>query len=100
VQYLLLSDLWGLRPQPLSEVDRVLGGFLDPSAVRAKDWLRRCNMHLARREYLPGAASLIRSMCASPRYVAGRVRDELRKSAIANGVAPQLFLERKEALWA
>lgn len=100
VQYLLLSDLWRLQPQPLSEVERVLSGFLNPARVRAKDWLRRCNMHLARREPLRGAAALGRSICASPRYVAGRVRDEVRKTAITNGVAPRLFWERKEALWA
>lgn len=99
VQYLLLSDLWGFPPQPLGEVRTVLAGFLNPSAVRAKDWLRRCNMHLARREPWRGAAAFARSIGASPRYVAGRFRDELRKTAIANGVAPQLFWERKETLW-
>jgi hypothetical protein len=100
VQYLLLSDLWGLPPLPLGDVAPVLSGFVNPAAVRAKDWLRRCNMHLARREYLGGTVALGRSVCASPRYVARRVRDELRKTAIANGVAPRLFWERKEMLWA
>jgi len=100
VQYLLLSDLWKLQPQPLTAVARVLEGFLNPAAVRAKDWLRRSNMHLARRERWRGVADLARSICASPGYVAGRVRDEFRKTAIANGVAPRLFWERKETLWA
>jgi Glycosyl transferase family 2 len=100
VQYLLLSDLWGLQPQPLSDVARVLAGFVNPAAVRAKDWLRRCNMHLAQREPWRGVAALGKSICASPGYVAVRMRDEVRKAAIANGVAPQLFWERKEALWA
>jgi glycosyltransferase involved in cell wall biosynthesis len=100
VQYLLLSELWGLHPQPLSKVDRVLTAFLNPAAVRAKDWLRRCNIHLARREPFRGLAALGRSSCASPRYVIGRLRDEVRKTAIANGVEPRLFWERKETLWA
>lgn len=100
VQYLLLSDLWGLPPRPLSQVARVLQAFVDPAAVQAKDWLRRCNMHLAHRGYLRAALALGRSLRASPGYVAGRLRDELRTSAIANGVAPRLFWERKEALWA
>lgn len=100
VQYLLLSDLWMLQPQPLSAVSRVLESFLNPAAVRAKDWLRRSNMCLARREPWRGLAALAKSIAASPAYVAGRVRDEFRKSAIANGVAPQLFWERKETLWA
>ena len=100
VQYLLLSDLWGREPQPLSAVSRVLESFLNPAAVRAKDWLRRSNMHLARRELWRGALDLARSIAASPGYVAKRVRDEIRKTAIANGVAPRLFWERKETLWA
>jgi hypothetical protein len=100
VQYLLLSDLWGLQPQPLGEVAPVLGSFLNPAAVQAKNWLRRCNMHLARQEYGRGAWALGRSIGASPTYVVGRMRDEVRKTAIANGVAPRLFWERKEALWA
>jgi hypothetical protein len=100
VQYLLLSDLWGLPPQPLSQVSQVLKGFLNPAAVRAKDWLRRCNMHLAHREPFRGLVALGRSISSSPRYVAGRVRDEIWKTAIANGVPPRLYLERKEALWA
>jgi glycosyltransferase involved in cell wall biosynthesis len=99
VQYLLLSELWGLRPQPLNQVACVLSGFLNPAAVRAKDWLRRSNMHLARRQPWRSVAALARSIGASPRYVAGRLRDEVRTSAIANGVAPRLFWERKEILW-
>ncbi|MFZ0630244.1 MAG: glycosyltransferase [Acidobacteriaceae bacterium] len=100
VQYLLLSDLWSLPPHPLSDVSAVLRGFLNPDAVQAKDWLRRCNMHLARRQRWRAATALARSAYASPRYLAGRLRDEIRKTAIANGVAPRRFLERKEALWA
>jgi glycosyltransferase involved in cell wall biosynthesis len=100
VQYLLLSDLWQLQPLPLCEVSPVLEQFLNPAAIRAKDWLRRSNMHLAQRKPWRGAAALGHSIAASPRYVLGRLRDEFRKSAIANGVAPQLFWERKQALWA
>lgn len=100
VQYLLLSDLWGLQPRRLIDVSPVLEGFLNPAAIRAKDWLRRSNMHLAQRQPWRGVTALGHSICASPRYVFGRVRDELRKTAIANGVAPQRFWERKQALWA
>lgn len=100
VQYLLLSDLWGLHPLPLSDVAPVLAPLVNPSALRAKDWLRRCNMHLARRQTLRGAASFARSLLASPRHVLRRLGDECGRSVIANGVAPRLFRERKETLWA
>jgi glycosyltransferase involved in cell wall biosynthesis len=99
VQYLLLSELWGLTPRPQAEVGPLLLGFLEPSAVRAKDALRRLNMHLAQRRRLRGLAALATAICASPGYVLRRLRDEFRHGGIANGVAPRLFWERKDVLW-
>jgi hypothetical protein len=99
VQYLLLSELWGLTPRPQAEVGPLLLGFLEPSAVRAKDALRRVNMHLAQRRRMRGLAALAKAICASPGYVRRRLRDEFRHASIANGVAPRLFWERKDVLW-
>lgn len=99
VQYLLLSELWNLSPRPLADVARTLLEFLRPSQLRAKESLRQFNMHLVERRMLRGLGSLARATLASPSYVAGRLVDEFRHTAIANGVAPRLFLERKEALW-
>jgi cellulose synthase/poly-beta-1,6-N-acetylglucosamine synthase-like glycosyltransferase len=99
VQYLLLSELWHLRPRALAEVGPALVEMLRPSYVRAKEWLRRCNMHLAQRRRLHGLVSLARAIGESPAYVIGRLRDEILPQCIANGVEPRLFLERKEALW-
>lgn len=100
VQYLLLSELWGLRPRPMAEVADLLLGLLRPSAVRAKDLLRHFNMYLAQGRTTHGLAALTKAMCASPGYVLRRVRDEFQHVAIANGVAPRMFWERKEVLWA
>jgi len=99
VQYLLLSELWNLQPKPLGEVGEVLAGFLCPCRVAAKESLRRFNMDLAEGRVGRGAAALMRAMMQSPGYVARRLRDEFRHSGIANGVAPGMFLQRKEALW-
>jgi glycosyltransferase involved in cell wall biosynthesis len=99
VQYLLLSELWGLTPRPAADVGPLLQGFLDPSAIRAKDSLRRLNMHLAQRRRLRGLAALAKAIRESPGYVLRRLRDEFRHEAIVNGVAPLLFWERKEVLW-
>jgi hypothetical protein len=99
VQYLLLSELWKLSPRPLAEVAGTLLEFLRPSRLRAKESLREFNMHLAQRRMLRGLGSLARAAWASPKYVAARFVDEFRHSAIANGVSPRLFLERKENLW-
>jgi cellulose synthase/poly-beta-1,6-N-acetylglucosamine synthase-like glycosyltransferase len=99
VQYLLLSELWKLAPRPLAEVAGTLLEFLRPSRLVSKESLREFNMHLAERRMLRGLGSLARAAWASPGYFAGRLMDEFRHSTIANGVAPRLFLERKEALW-
>jgi hypothetical protein len=99
VQYLLLSELWELRPRPLADVACTLLEGLLPSRLAAKESLRACNMHLAERRILPALESLVRAWWQSPRYVAERLRDEFRPAVIANGVAPQWFMERKEALW-
>jgi hypothetical protein len=99
VQYLLLSELLDLRPRPLGEVSPALEELLRPSYLAAKEWLRRFNMHLAERHRLYGLGALARATWESPGYVWGRMRDEFRPRAVANGVTPRLFLERKEALW-
>jgi glycosyltransferase involved in cell wall biosynthesis len=99
VQYLLLSELWDLPPRPLAEVAGTLIELLRPSRLRAKEWLRQFNMHLAEGRLLRGLEAMARAAWASPGYVAGRLADEFRNTAIANGVAPRFFMERKEALW-
>jgi glycosyltransferase involved in cell wall biosynthesis len=100
VQYLLLSELWKLPPRPLGEVAEPLMEFLDPSAFEAKEALRRFNIYLADKHFVRGLGALAHAAHASPGYVLRRVRDELRHTAIGNGVPPDKFLERKGVLWA
>lgn len=99
VQYLLLSDLWGFTPRPLPLVAETLRRFLQPSRIAAKESLRHLNMHLSQGRWLSALAALARAARRSPGYVFQRVRDELLPGVIANGVAPRLYLEYKEALW-
>lgn len=99
VQYLLLSELWGKKPRSLGEIESSLAEFVQPAAVEAKEALRAFNMHLAEKHYLRGLGALLHAFHASPGYVSCRVRDELRKAAIGNGVAPEKFWKRKEVLW-
>ena len=99
VQYLLLSELWELRPRPLAEVARTLLEFLRPSSLAAKDSLRQCNLHWANGRMLDGLGALALATWQSPRYVAERLRDEFANGVITNGVAPRHYLERKETLW-
>jgi hypothetical protein len=99
VQYLLLSELWGLLPRPFDRVAEMLTAMLEPRALRAKEALRRWNMERAAGHRLRGMAALARAVGASPGYVLRRVLDEYRRAGIANGSPPQWFLERKERLW-
>jgi cellulose synthase/poly-beta-1,6-N-acetylglucosamine synthase-like glycosyltransferase len=99
VQYLLLSDLWGLTPRPLTEIREPLLGFLRPRAIAAKQSLRRFNIELAQGRRMRGMGALARAVCASPAYVLRRAADEMRHTAISNGVSPHLFLKRKDELW-
>ncbi len=99
VQYLLLSELWGLPPRPLEQVAETLRLLLQPRALRAKERLRRWNMERAAGRRWHSVGALARAMCASPSYVMRRAQDEFRRAGMANGAAPGWFWERKELLW-
>lgn len=99
VQYLLLSELWGMEPRPLASVARTLLAFLRPSRLAAKESLRAFNMELAEKRPLAAAGALAGALLASPTYVLERLRDEFSHTTITNGIEPRLFWERKEALW-
>jgi glycosyltransferase involved in cell wall biosynthesis len=99
VQYLLLSELWGLAPRPLDQVAEALHAMMKPRGLRAKEGLRCWNMERAAGRRLRGAMALARAVCASPSYVLRRARDEFRRAGIANGAPPRWYWERKELLW-
>lgn len=99
VQYLLLSELWGYDPRPLEQVASTLSRFLKPKRLAAKESLRRFNIERAHGRRLRSLGALIEAFAHSPGYVVGRARDEFRRSGIANGIAPESFAERKDALW-
>lgn len=99
VQYLLLSELWGLEPRPLPEIAETLLRFLKPAALRAKESLRRFNMHRSQRKHVRSLAALLQTAFTSPTYLAQRVLDELHPAGIGNGVAPHLFLRERKLLW-
>lgn len=100
VQYLLLSHLWMRPPRAMEEVREELEALLPTGEFKAKDRLRSFNIAMARRHYAGAARALWSSIMASPSYVLRRMCDEMFSSRrIANGVRPNLYLERKEALW-
>ncbi|RRA47324.1 glycosyltransferase family A protein [Acidipila sp. EB88] len=100
VQYLLLSQLQSRVPETLGQVQDELLALLQKTPLVAKEKLRLFNMHLGEGKPVAALRALLSSFVASPRYVLGRVRDEMLPSgSIANGVEPQLFQQRKDTLW-
>lgn len=99
VQYLLLSELWGYKPRPLNQISAALAQPLQPSQLAAKESLRRFNIQRAQGRPLRSLGSLAQALAQSPPFVLARLRDEFRRSGIANGIAPEWFGERKEILW-
>lgn len=100
VQYLLLSHLWKLCPKAIGDVHAVLTALSPHTALTAKEQLRSFNMYLAEGKRSSALAAFASAVIASPGYVLRRACDELLPSrGVTNGISPQLFLERKEALW-
>ena len=100
VQYLLLSQLQSRMPEKLADIENVLLQMIDDSALSAKRHLRSFNIHMAEQRTVRAIQALAASLIASPRYFAGRVRDELFPARlVANGVAPRQFQRRRAKLW-
>lgn len=100
VQYLLLSQLQSRVPEKLADVEGELLLLLDSMSLVAKEKLRLFNMHLAEGQSWAAMRALAGSFIASPRYLLGRVRDEVwPRHAIGNGIEPRLFQQRSASLW-
>jgi glycosyltransferase involved in cell wall biosynthesis len=100
IQYLLLSHLAGRKPLPLSDIAPLLEPALSIRRLKAKEQLRRLNMHLAEKQYTQALAAFARSLFASPSYLIHRLIDEFFPAGlIANGIPPAMFFRREEAFW-
>lgn len=103
VQYLLLSHLTQRTPQSFVAVCERLEAMFSLSKLRAKQYLRSFNIHLAQRRYAHAARALAATAALSPGYLLSRINDELTPSLpnrpIANGIDPQRFFDNREALW-
>jgi hypothetical protein len=100
VQYLLLSALEGRDAAALGTVEAELDSMLDASPLRAKEELRQFNMHMGQGQRLRALGRLAASVRQSPGYFLRRLRDEWFPSgSIANGLPPELYRQRKDALW-
>lgn len=100
IQYLLLSELEGRMPLPLPEIAHLLKAAIPEKKFKAKQHLRRLNMHMVAKHYGSALMAVARTAAASPAYLVQRIWDELASArVIANGVSPKMFYEKKEAFW-
>ncbi|HEY0784761.1 MAG TPA: glycosyltransferase family A protein [Acidobacteriaceae bacterium] len=100
VQYLLLSSLEGRPAAQLSVVEKELDTMLAATPLQAKEDLRLFNIYMGQGQRLRAIARLAASAASSPGYFFRRLRDELvPRAAIANGLSPALYMQRKDILW-
>ena len=100
IQYLLLSHLLNYTESPLEELAPLLEKMIPLADLRAKEYLRFFNIHLAQKRYPAAICRLFQSLLTSPSYLARRLKDEFfPPNLIANGRPPEEFLRRKERFW-
>ena len=100
VQYLLLSQLWGLSPLPYETAAARLSTLLNRRKLRFRENARLTNIYLNRRDFPRALRHACASMFASPFHFATRVLYELRSNAaVTNGIAPEQFAKRKNLFW-
>lgn len=101
VQYLLLSDLWGLEAQTFEAVRPALSPLLNRAQLRSKSHIRAINMNLARRDYARAACAAGQALLADPRFFIQRALLEWREQdkPVVNGLDPLLYAARAPLLW-
>jgi hypothetical protein len=100
VQYLLLSELWGLTPLPEAEVAGALESMVVVRDLIAQESLRGMNIRTAGRDPLGAMRDGWRALSTSPGYVFRRILDEVDRSrVICNGTKPKKFRARQKELW-
>jgi glycosyltransferase involved in cell wall biosynthesis len=99
-QYLLLSHLWGLEPQPYEAVIGALSGLLHRRrlAYRKQMWLAAA--HLTARQYPKAAPHLAKAVLHSPADFGRRVAYPFRRGAMFRiGEDPRRFRHIEQWLW-
>ncbi len=100
IQYLLLSHLSDKKPLPLADIVPLLEPSLSIRRLKAKEQLRRMNIHLGAKQYAQALAAFTLCLLASPSYLIHRLMDEFFPAGpIANGIPPAMFFRREEAFW-
>jgi len=99
-QYLLLSYLWGLEPQPYAAVIGALSGLLDTSRLAYREEMWRAAAHLSARQYSRAVPHLAKAVLHSPADFLRRVAYPFRRGAMFRvGEDPRRFRRIEQRLW-
>lgn len=100
VQYLLLSELWGLQPLAYERVAPTLEAMVPQRRLRFRERIRRANIRMGQRRYLNAAGDLVAALASSPRDFTARALYELGRSGLTvYGEDPLRFIAADPPLW-
>ena len=100
VQYLLLSHLWGLRPQAYEIVREALTKLVDRGRLRSRHRIRLAQIDSAKGNYVMALRHGLAGIRAAPLHFLTRVAYEfMSDSAAVNGVNPRVFTQYRRLLW-
>jgi len=98
-QYLLLSHLWGLEPQPYESVVAALDAMVDRSRLAYREQMWRAAAHLSAHQSLRSVPHLVRALLLSPAQFIRRAAYPLGKNIVRRGEDPQRFRRIQGQLW-
>ena len=99
-QYLLLSHLWGLEPQPYQAVIGALSGLVNRRRLAYREEMWRAAAHLGSRQYLRAVPHLVKAVLHSPADFLRRVAYPFRRGAMFRvGEDPRRFRRIEQRLW-
>jgi glycosyltransferase involved in cell wall biosynthesis len=99
-QYLLLSHLWGLAPQPYEAVIGTLSGMVDASRLAYREQMWLAAAHLSARRYPRAVPHLVKAALHSPVRFLRRVSYPFSQGAMVRvGEDPRRFRRIRHKLW-
>jgi len=99
-QYLLLSHLWGLRPQPYEGVIGTLSSFVCGKRLSYREEMWQAAAHLSVPRYRQAVSHLVRAMAHSPLDFLRRAGYPLLRQAMVRiGEDPRRFQRIRQRLW-
>jgi len=99
-QYLLLSRLWGLEPQPYEAVIGALADLVDRRRLAYREEMWQAAAHLSAQRYRGAVPHLVKAAAHSPAHFLRRVSYPFRRGGMARiGEDPQHFRRIARRLW-